>query len=116
MGHLCHGQVLLIPNDMSRSVIAFQKLRRLENELGIYMTSPLVLMLPSWTQSEVASILQDIQTTLRQAIDSTWTQAPESFPNVDELIEKGTQMSLWLKDMATTVLRVTRSETGGRAI
>ena len=30
MCHLCHGQVLLIPNDIRRSVIAFQKLRRLE--------------------------------------------------------------------------------------
>ena len=109
MGHLCHGQVLLIPNDMSRSVIAFQKLRRLENELGIYMTSPLVLMLPSWTQSEVAEILQDIQTIL----DSTLRQASSLQDiHVDKLIKKSTRMSLWLQDMATNLL----TNTGIRSV
>ena len=113
MGHLCHGQVLLIPNDMSRSVIAFQKLRRLENELRMHMTSPLVLMLPPWTLSEVASISWDIESTLRTWM---WTQEPATVTNADELIAKGTQMSLWLKDMATNVLRVTRTERSWRAI
>ena len=89
--------------DIRGCIIAFQKLSRLEHELSIYMASPLVLMLPPWKQSEVAYILQDVQTALRQAIDSNWTQAPESFPNVDKLIEKGAQMSLCLKDMATIV-------------
>ena len=105
MDHLAMAKGQIVQKDMRGCIIAFQKLRRLEEELSICMTSPLVLMLPPWTQSEVVSILQDVQTTLRQAIDSNWTQAPESFPNVDELIEKGTQMSLWLKDMATNLLR-----------
>ena len=88
-------------------MIKFQKLRRLENELGIYMTSPLVLMLPSWTRTEVECILQDIQrimdSSLRQAIDN---------PNVDELIEDGTRMSIILKDMATNLL----TNTGIRSV
>ena len=109
MDHLAMAKGQIVQKDMRGRMIKFQKLRRLENELGIYMTSPLVLMLPPWTLSEVASISWDIESTLRTWM---WTQEPATFTNADELIAKGTQMSLWLKDMATNVLRVTRSETG----
>ena len=88
--------------DIRGCIIAFQKLSRLEDELSIYMASPVVQMLPPCHQSEAAYILQDVQTTLRQAIDSNWTQAAESFANVDQLIENATKMSLWLKRMISS--------------
>ena len=113
MDHLAMAKGQIVQKDMRGCRRLEKKLRRLEKKLSIYMSSPLVLMLPPWTQWEVESILQDVQTTLRTWM---WTQDPESFPNVDELIEKGTQMSLWLKDMATNVLRVTRTERSWRAI
>ena len=100
MDHLAMAKDQIVQKDMRGCIIAFQKLSRLEEELSIYMASPLVLMLPPWKQSEAASILQDVQTTLRTWM---WTQEPESFPNVDKLIEKGAQMSLFLKNMATIV-------------
>ena len=109
MDHLAMAKGQIVQKDMRGCIIAFQKLRRLENELSIYMTSPLVLMLPSWTQSEVAEILQDIHTIL----DSTLRQASSLQDiHVDKLIKKSTRMSLWLQDMATNLL----SNTGIRSL
>ena len=88
---------------LKRTRGCIKKLKRLENELSTYMASPEVLMLPGWKQSEGAAILQVVQTTLRQAIHSNWTQAPlwhlgpRALANVDQLIENATKMSLWLK-------------------
>ena len=65
-------------------------------------------MLPGWKQSEGAAILQVVQTTLRQAIHSNWTQAPllhlgpRALANVDQLIENATKMLLWLKRMISS--------------
>ena len=99
MDHLAMAKDQIVQKDMRGCI---KKLKRLENELRKYMASPLVTMLPTSNQSEVASILQDVQTTLRQAIDSNWTQAAESFANVDQLIENATKMSLWLKRMISS--------------
>ena len=94
---------------LKRTRGCIKKLKRLENELSNCMASPLVTMLPPLTQSEVASILQDIQTIL----DSTLRQASSLQDiHVDKLIEKGTRMSLWLKDMATNLL----TNTGIRSV
>ncbi len=79
-----------------------KKLNDLENQLKDQMASPLVTMLPPMTQNEIAGILQDVQRTLndgRQVVDYRGAVKPSSFAKVDQLREKGSQMSLWLKRM-----------------
>ena len=46
MDHLAMAKDQIVQKDMRGCIIAFQKLSRLEEELSIYMASPLVLMLP----------------------------------------------------------------------
>ena len=82
-----------------------KKLEKLETELRDHSASPVVSMLPAIHQNELASILQELQTTARQgnqAIDSNATEEPQSFAKVGKRIEKGTKMSVWLKRMVSS--------------
>ena len=72
----------------------------LEETLVKSSASPVVSMLPPNHQNDLSSILHDLQTTTRQfkqAIDNHDTVEPKSFGKVENIIERATKMSVWLK-------------------
>ena len=77
-----------------------KKLEKLETELRDHSASPVVSMLPPNHQNDLSSILHDLQTTTRQfkqAIADQDTVEPKSFGKVENIIERATKMSVWLK-------------------
>ena len=74
-----------------------KKLEGLAKDTKERMASTLATMLPPVTQNEIASILQDAQSTLRDGVQVRGSQGaarPSYVAKVDELIGNATKMSL----------------------